>query len=277
VLAKDEALDNLRAESGKLYDPVVVDTIAHLQSGDLLRQRVETDGRMVVVADPDEGVRTDLNDALNKLGLVVHTVLKLDGVIDAVLAGESDTLVVGLGYGVQDLVNLAGFVRGRPESASLPILVVGEPTDPQTRERLANVGISAFVPTPLNPDDAAGVVRALYADRIENGGPGHTVRGSFDELAATELAKLLGKGKKTGRLVVRNGPQEGYVHLEKGRAVFASFAGKQAEPAIEGMLSLRQAEFSWEPEVLLTEAPHADRDLEVIAREAEHHSGDAAS
>ncbi|MBS1152105.1 MAG: Response regulator, partial [Myxococcaceae bacterium] len=269
-LTKDEALDHLREEGGKLYDPVVVETIAHLQSGDLLRQRVDTDGRMVVVADPDEAVRTDLNDALNKIGLVVHTVTKLDGVIDAVLAGEADTLVVGLAYGVQDLVNLAGFVRARPESASLPILVVGEPTDPQTRDRLANVGISAFVPSPINPDEAANFVKGLYVDRIENGGPGHTVRGSFDELAASELAKLLGKGRKTGRLLVRNGPQEGYLHIERGRAVFASFAGKSGESAVSGLLSLPQAEFSWEPETLLTEPPHADKDLEVIAREVEH-------
>ncbi len=270
VLTKAEALEHLRAEGGKLYDPIVVDTIGHLQSGDLLRQRVETDGRMIIVADPDEAVRTDLNDACNKLGLVVHTVVKLDGVIDSVLAGEADTIVVGLAYGVQDLVNLAGFVRARPESASVPIVVVGEPTDPQTRDRLANVGISAFVPTPINPDEAATVVKGLYIDRIENGGPGHTVRGSFDELAASELAKLLGKGKKTGRLLVRNGPQEGFVHVEKGRAVFATYAGKNQEVAVSQMLALPQAEFSWEPETLLTEAPHVDRDLEVIAREVEH-------
>ncbi len=270
VLTKTEALEQLRSESGKLYDPVVVDTIAHLQSGDLLRQRVDTDGRMVIIADPDEGVRTDLNDAVNKIGLVVHTVVKLDGVIDAVLAGEADTIVVGLAYGVQDLVNLAGFVRARPESASVPIIVVGEPTDPQTRDRLANVGMSAFLPTPINPDHAADAVKGLYVDRLENGGPGKTVRGSFDELAAPELAKLLGKGKKTGRLLVRNGPQEGFVHIEKGRAVFATYAGKSAEAAVSGMLALTQAEFSWEPETLLTEMPHADKDLEVIAREVEH-------
>jgi response regulator RpfG family c-di-GMP phosphodiesterase len=269
-LAKAEALEHLQAESGKLYDPVVVDTIGHLQSGDLLRQRVDTDGRMVVIAVTDEEVRTDLNDAINKIGLVVHTVIKLDGVIDAVLTGEADTLVVGLSYGVQDLVNLAGFVRARPESASLPILVVGEPTDPQTKDRLANVGITAFLPMPINPDDAAGVIKGVYQDRIENGGPGHTVRGSFDELTAAELAKLLGKGRKTGRLSVRNGPQEGFVHIEKGRAVFASFGGKGGEGAVMTMLTLPQAEFSWEPETLLTDLPHADKDLEVIAREVEH-------
>ena len=128
------------------------------------------------------------------------------------------------------------------------------------------------MPTPINPDEAASVVKGLYVDRIETGGPGHTVRGSFDELAASELAKLLGKGRKTGRLLVRNGPQEGFLHIEKGRAVFASFAGKSGEGAVSGMLALPQAEFSWEPETLLTEPPHADKDLEVIAREAENAS-----
>ena len=38
-------------------------------------------------------------------------------------------------------------------------------------------------------------------------------------------------------------------------------------------LGMPQAEFSWEPETLLTEAPHADKDLEVIAREVEHTAG----
>jgi hypothetical protein len=116
-------------------------------------------------------------------------------------------------------------------------------------------------------------VKSLYVDRIENGGPGHTVRGSFDELSAADLATLLGQGRKSGRLLVRNGPQEGFLHVEKGRAVFASFGGKQAEQAIEGMLALPQAEFSWEPETLLTEIPHADRDLEVIVRELDEADG----
>ena len=102
------------------------------------------------------------------------------------------------------------------------------------------------------------------------------MRGSFDELGAPELAKLLGKGKKTGRLSVRNGPQEGFVHVEKGRAVYATYAGKSSEVAVTQMLGLPQAEFSWEPETLLTEAPHVDKDLEVIAREVEHATHTAA-
>ena len=59
--------------------------------------------------------------------------------------------------------------------------------------------------------------------------------------------------------------------------MFATFAGKSAEAAVSGMLALPQAEFSWEPETLLTDAPHADKDLEVIAREVEHAAAAVAS
>jgi response regulator RpfG family c-di-GMP phosphodiesterase len=266
VMAKGEALDYLRSQSGVLFDPLVVDALGVLTSGDLLRQRVENDGRQVFIADPDEGVRTDLVDALTRVGLVVQTVLKLDGIIDAVLANEADTIVVGLGYGVGDIVALTQFVRARPESASVPVLVLGDPTDPASRERIVQSGVTGFLPLPLQPDDAAGTIRAAYVDRIEHGGLGRVVRGNFDELDAAELAKLLGTGRKSGRLSVRSGTHEGFLQLERGRVVFAALADKKGDDAIAPLFALPQADFQFDPEALLTDMPNTDRDLELIAR-----------
>lgn len=267
ILPKQEALDTLHAQGGILFDPLVVDALITLQSGDLLKQRVETDGRQIYIADPDEATRTDLMDAVSKMGLVVQSVLKLDGVIDAVLANEADTVTVGLGYGVGDLVALVQFVRARPESASLPVLVLGEPTDSQTKDRLLQAGVTGFVPNNGNPDDAAVVIRGAYADRVEHGGPGHIVRGSFDELAPAELVRILGSGRKSGKLQIRNGPQEGLMQLERGRVMHASFADKKGEPAITALLGLGQAEFQFDPESVLTDMPNVDKDLEVLARQ----------
>lgn len=267
ILPKQEALDTLHAQAGTLFDPVVVDALITLQSGDLLKQRVETDGRQIYIADPDEATRTDLMDAVSKMGLVVQSVVKLDGVIDAVLANEADTVVVGLGYGVGDLVALVQFVRARPESASLPVLVLGEPTDSQTKERLLQGGVTGFVANAGNPDDAAVVIRGAYADRVEHGAPGHVVRGSFDELAPAELVRILGSGRKSGRLVIRNGPQEGQLQLERGRVMHAAFADKKGEPAISALLGLPQAEFQFDPESVLADMPNVDKDLEVLARQ----------
>ncbi|PZR16744.1 MAG: phosphodiesterase [Archangium gephyra] len=265
LLTKSEAIDSMR--NSTLFDPVVVDALDVLQSGDLLKQRVEQDGRQVFVADPDEAVRTDLMDSLSKSGIVVQSVIKLDGLIDAVMANEADTIAVGLGYGVGDLVALVQFIRARPESASLPVLVLGDPTDPASRERLVQAGVSSFIPVPLAPDDAANTIRAAYLDRIEHGGLGHTVRGNFDELASLELAKILGASRKSGRLVVRNGPQEGYLQLERGRIVYATWTDKKGEQAISPMLTAPQADFAFDPEALLSDMPNADHDFDLVVRE----------
>jgi DNA-binding NarL/FixJ family response regulator len=265
-MAKQEALDYLHEHSGTLFDTVVVDTLTTLQSGDLLRQRMENDGRQVFIADPDEGVRTDLMDALAKAGMVVQSVLKLDGVIDAALANEADTIVVGLSYGVGDIVALTQFVRARPESASVPILVMGDPTDPASRERLVQAGVSGFIALPLNPEEAALTIRGAYVDRIEHGGVGHVVRGGFDELPPAELAKILGANRKSGRLVVRSGPSEGYLQFERGRVMYATLGDKKGEAALEPLLALPQADFQYDPEALLTDMPNMDQDLELLSR-----------
>ena len=267
VMTKQEAIASMREQAGTLFDPVVVDTLDVLQSGDILKQRVEQDGRQVFVADPDEAVRTDLMDSLAKNGLVVQSVIKLDGLIDAVLANEADTIVVGIGYGVGDITALVQFVRARPESASLPVLLLGDPTDPASRERLVQAGVTGFIPLPLVPDEAATTIRGAYHDRIEHGGMGHVVRGSFDELAALELSKVLGASRKSGRLTVRNGPQEGYLQFERGCIIYALFADKKGEAAIQPLLSLPQADFAFDPEAMLSDMPNVEKDFDVVARQ----------
>ncbi len=267
VMTKGEAIASMREQAGTLFDPVVVDMLDVLQSGDILKQRVEQDGRQVFVADPDEAVRTDLMDSLAKNGLVVQSVIKLDSLIDAVLANEADTLVVGLGYGVGDIVALVQFVRARPESAALPVLLLGDPTDPASRERLVQAGVTGFIPLPLVPDEAAKTIHTAYLDRLEHGGLGHVVRGSFDELASLELAKVLGATRKSGRLTVRNGPQEGYLQFERGCIIFALFADKKGDAAIQPLLSFPQADFSFDPEALLTENPNVEKDFDIVARQ----------
>ncbi len=270
VMPKTEALPWMRDQGGMLFDPVVIDALVTLQSGDLLRQRMENDGRQIFVADPDEG------RAHRPAGLAGQAGPGgADGAqarrasSTACLQNEADTVVVGLAYGVGDIVALAQFVRARPESASLPIIVLGDPTDAQSKERLVQAGVTAFVPLPINPDPAATLILNAYLDRTQHGGPGHVVRGSFDEFPPADLARLLGGSRKSGRLQVRNGPQEGHLLFERGRVVFATFADKKGDAAMAALFSQPQAEFQYDPEVLLAEMPNIERDLEVLARQLE--------
>jgi response regulator RpfG family c-di-GMP phosphodiesterase len=266
VFSKQEALAYLREQAGTLFDPVVVDTLNALQQGELLRYRLENEGRQVFVADPEESMRTDLMDALTKLGLVVQTVVTLDGVVDAVLSGDADAVAVGISFGAADIEALTQFIRARPESAALPILVLGEPTDESTKERLLQSEITGFVTSPTFLDESARTIKAALDDRTTHGGLGHIVSGNFDELPASELLSMLADARKSGRLTVHNGPQEGYLQFESSRVIYATFGEKKGEQAIGPLLVLPQAEFQFDPEAILMDMPNVDRDLKVVAR-----------
>ncbi|HEX4622276.1 MAG TPA: HD domain-containing phosphohydrolase, partial [Myxococcaceae bacterium] len=243
LLTRDEALAHLTERAGTLYDPNVVDILTRVHSGEFLRQRVAADGRQVLIAEPDEATRIDLLEELTRKALVTHSVAVLDGVIDALLRGEADLLVIGIRFGAGDVAAIVQYLRSRAETAGVPVVVLGESTEPQAKERLAQVGASAVVPLPLDPAAAATTIEALFKEHLQNGAPARNVHGSYDEIAPAELFKLFGGGLKSGRLIIRAEGREGTIHFERGQVIHASFDGKAAEAAVRALADLTAAEF----------------------------------
>ncbi len=265
VLPKAQALDHLRKNAGVLYDPVVADIVGQVQSGELLRHRIVQDGRLVLIAESDEAIRTDMLESVLRQGLVVHAFSSLDGALHGVVQRDCDVLVVSLRFGIQEVTTLLQYARSLPESGGLPIIVLGEP-DNSSRDRLLLAGATAVV-SATDTDKAAEVVRQLYEERILHNGPARVVQGSYDELPQLELLKTIASGRKSGRLHLRHHSLEGYLHLEHGKVVFASYAGQSGEAAMQALLKLKQADFQFDPDSLLLELPHLDKDLATVTKE----------
>ncbi|MCP3161452.1 HD domain-containing phosphohydrolase [Myxococcus qinghaiensis] len=263
AMTKEQALEHLRTNSGVLYDPVVADIVIQLQSGELLRHRLECEGRQVLVVEPDETARGELLEAVLKQGLVAHALSTPEGAQDGLARQDCDVLVVSLRLGQQEVLDLLQQARSTPETAGLPIAVVGEP-DAATRERLMMGGATELL-LPGDKSLVAKAVRALLDDRVLHNGPGRVVRGSFDELPPRELLRTLGGGKKSGKLQLRQHTLEGSLHLEGGRVVFASFGGHTGEPALQALLKMKQADFQYDPDALLLDVPQMDQDLQALA------------
>jgi hypothetical protein len=214
---------------------------------------------------PEEATRTGLLESTQKQGLVVHALSSLDGAYDALGNQDCDVLVVGLKFGLDEVLGLLQAIRSSPEHAGLPVVVLGDP-DAGTRERLMMGGASAVLP-PTAPVEAAKTIRVLYEDRIQHNGPARVVRGSLDELPAPQLFKLLAAGKKSGRLYLKQNAHEGYLHLEQGKLIYATVATQNGEQAMQTLLGFQQAEFRYDPDSLLLDTPQMDKDLEVIAQQ----------
>ncbi|ATB26916.1 HD domain-containing phosphohydrolase [Melittangium boletus] len=265
LFSKAKALEHLKEHAGTLYDPLVADIVAQVQSGELLRHRLANDGRQIFIVEPEESTRTDLLDASQKQGLVAYALSQLEGAYDALAHQECDVLAVGLKFGLDEVLGLLQAVRSSAEHAGLPVVVLGDP-DAGTRERLMMGGATAVV-APTAMDESARTLRTLYDDRILHNGPARVVRGSLDEMPAPELLKTLGAQKKSGRLFLKHHAHEGYLHLEQGRVVFAAIAGQSGEQALQTLLGFHQADFRYDPDSLLLDPPHLDKAMDSVIQQ----------
>lgn len=263
VHSQDEAFAHLRQAAGDLYDPRVVDVIGRIYTGEILKERIANDGRQILVAEPDEGTRNDLADAANKLGISCRAVATLDAAVDTIFSGEADVLLVGFKLGSAEVQTLMQYMRSQPETAATPILVVGEPPDAAGKERLMQMGATEVLPAAVDVEQVAALIKEHYQRRVDHGAPGRVIRGSFDEIPQKELLSALAEAKKNGRLTLRAEGREGFVHFEGGRAVYSLFGAETGETAMRTLLKFPNADFTYDPEALLTELPQFDAPLQA--------------
>jgi HD-GYP domain-containing protein (c-di-GMP phosphodiesterase class II)/DNA-binding response OmpR family regulator len=265
LFTREQALSYLAEEAGKLFDPRVVEMLELVHSGELLRRRLESDGRQILVAEPDPVRRDAVVHALGKRGLVVHATSSVEGALEA--APHSDLWLFSVGLGEAELVEVAVQLRSDAPLAGTPLLVSGD-LDSAARERLVQSGVTELLDA-AEAREVAARVQAVLKQRIGEGAPARVVQGASDELATRDVLRIMGGGRKSGRLTLRSESGEGVLHLEHGRVSWAGVAAVRGEEALGQILRARATEFVYDPDALLMELPHLDTDLELVARALE--------
>src|SRR5262245_13031733 len=174
LFTREQALSYLAEQAGKLFDPRVVEMLELLHSGELLRRRLESDGRQVLVADPDPAQRDAVVHALGRKGLVVHATSTLEGALEA--APASDLWLFSVALGLEEVAEAAVQLRSDPRLAGTPLLISGT-VDESGSERLMQSGVSALLGTGEAPEVAARAVEVLK-ERIGQGAPARVVQGT---------------------------------------------------------------------------------------------------
>ncbi|HET6980688.1 MAG TPA: HD domain-containing phosphohydrolase, partial [Myxococcaceae bacterium] len=217
LFTREQALSFMAEQAGKLFDPRVVEMLELLHSGELLRRRLESDGRQVLVAEPESARRDAVVHALGRKGLVVTATSTLESALEA--AQTSDLWLVSAALGVSEVADAAVQLRSDPRLAGTPLLVSG-PVDEAGSDKLLQSGVNALVGMVEAPELAVRIQEAVK-DRIGHGAPARVVQGTADELPPRDVLRILGTGRKSGRLVLRSDGTEGQLQFERGRVVWA--------------------------------------------------------
>jgi HD-GYP domain-containing protein (c-di-GMP phosphodiesterase class II) len=128
LFTREQALSYLAEQAGKLFDPRVVEMLELVHSGELLRRRLESDGRQILVADPDSGPARRGGPRPRQAGLVVHATSSVEGALEA--APQRPLAVLG-GAGRGGADRAGGPAPPDAPLAGTPLLVAGSWTAPE--------------------------------------------------------------------------------------------------------------------------------------------------
>ncbi len=257
------ALATLRTWAGSLFDPRVLLALEHVASKSVINLKLETDGRAVWVACP--GADGDaLCAAIEAAAVPLERCHDLLGFADAVAGRSCDVACVSLLYGVADVATFVEYVRGKSETTAIPVVVVGEPTEKASRERLLAAGVTAFIPVPLDTTRAAAVLLGLLKERAEHGAPGRAIEGTFDVAPAADVLKSLGRQKSWGRLTFRVPKGKGVLDVEGGTAIRCTLGASSGSAALADLRAQVSGSFEWNPESLWIGTPTIDVPLDSL-------------
>ncbi len=272
VYGKEEALEAMRAAVGTLFDPAVVDQMEQIQSGEVLRERLRSAGHALICC-ADEGMRTDLRDALSKLGLLATAIGASEGALEVLQRGEADLFICDANLDPDAFTVLAA-LRREPAVAGLPAIVLTFSHDASVSERALGLRPCEVLAC-AEPDAIAAKAKELHERRQAGGAPGHSVAGSLGEMGLAELLRTLARARCSGRLALRSAHRAGELHLDKGRVVHAVCGAARPKEALEQLLGTGDGDFTFDPNFLALELS-VDKDAEVIARELDALEGSTA-
>ena len=265
LFTREQALSYMAEQAGKLFDPRVVEMLELLHSGELLRRRLESDGRQVLIAEPEPARRDAVVHALGRKGLVVHATSTLESAME--VAPTSDLWVLSSALGVAEVADAAMQLRSDSRLAGTPILVVG-PVDEAGTERLVQSGVSALVGE-FEALELAVHVQEAVKERIAHGAPARQVQGTADELPpGTSCASSAPDVNRGGWCCAPTAPRGSSSSSAGGWSGPASIRS-EARRRSRRILRAKATEFVYDPDALLMELPHLDTDLELVVRALE--------
>ncbi len=264
---KSNALDYIQERVGVFFDPAVVDLMLQIHTGEMLRARLLSEGRQVLVSHGDEGTRTDLRDGLTKLGLITNTTVNPDGLYDALRHGEADVYIAEVPPGAEDALMLVASLRQEPATVGLPVIFLAAQADGALQDRVNALRPAELIVGEVDPDQIAARAKALLDDRLASGAPGRPVSGLLDEMALPELLKTISQAKRSGRLFVRGAGKQGEIFIETGRVVHSVCGPTKGEAAFDQLAEIAVGDFTLDPNFLILEQ-QMDKDVDILLRES---------
>jgi HD-GYP domain-containing protein (c-di-GMP phosphodiesterase class II) len=261
-----DAVRELREESGSSYDPDVVEALVRVLSRRDQPHLCFVQRPHVLLVDPDQPRAIVTAAKLCSVGYLAEVAADVTVASDRLRRVPVAALVVSAGSAGDDLAGFIQSLRADRTFAALPIVAV-EADGVDWRVRLLESGVDVCFPPGVSYAELQGTLGALVRRALRVGGgaresaagqeksPWLALQGDVEDFPLTWLLQVMKYDSRTAAIAVRTERDDGVIYLNRGDASHARLRdGTTGEPALRRMLRWRKGRFTVQPDARPREA-----------------------
>jgi len=269
ALTEREALQHLRSEAGRQFDPEIIEVLlASLRPGVPEASAAHHIG--IVTGDLSFGTVT--RSKFEDLGHRTEVHRRASDALVALRERPPDAIILDAGLADTNGFQLLHWIKQEEELAAVPILVVSDRDDEAAPSFLAHdMGASDFLCKPVRPSRLVRRINALVRRRarmqratLSQIHDGEGLRGRLDDLGTPEIVRMLLDGSKTASVTLIGDDTGGTLSFDGGRLVHARTSGAVGEAAFEELYGLSSGQFIIEHGAATAERSIARRTDELL-------------
>ena len=246
-LSAKEACEVLVKYKGTIFDPHLVDLFKAAVVGDDVRARLIGDRYVALLVDPDPEETTVLELRMFEQGFDVKTARSPEAGLKVLSGTDVDMVVSELDFPQGDGLQFLAEARKLPKGKEVPWVIHARRQAKADAQRAFELGVLDYVTKPAPTDVFVAKLKAIIEQRaMQRSARG--VSGSLREMGLPDIIQILYHGRKTGKLRIRSGAEQGEIHVDGGAVVNALLGTLRGADAFYAMLKLQDGDFALDPQ-----------------------------
>jgi response regulator RpfG family c-di-GMP phosphodiesterase len=256
-LEPGEALEQLNRQAGKIFDPKMVQIFMTVVRDDIYLKQVEAAQDKILIADTEIDLTTLLELRFIKEGFGVMLARTGAEALQKAKAEKPSLIITEVDLPVKSGQEFVSELIKDEETKHIPFVFLSRRDDPDVVTSALELGAEDYLTKPVKVDVFCAKIKKmlarLKAERKVTPSQPVGVSGSLSEMSLPDIIQILGAGRKTGKIILKNNGQTAEILMEDGRIVNAYIDELKGEDAFYKILWWNGGTFTVDPTVQITE------------------------
>ncbi len=256
-LEPGEALEQLNRQTGKIFDPKLVPILMSVVRDDIYLKRVKAAQDKILIADTEIDLTTLLELRLVREGFEVIIARNGNEALAKAKAEKPSLIITEVDLPGKGGLEFIADLTKDDEIKGIPFMFLSRRDEPGVVTKALSLGAEDYITKPVKVDVFCAKINTmlsrLKAEKKVAVAQPVGVAGSLSEMSLPDIIQILGVGRKTGKIVLKNGDQSAEIHMEEGRIVNALIDNLKGEDAFYKILYWNEGAFNIDPNIAITD------------------------